>query len=144
MDAPLNVSSRWLAYVTGLSIATFVVSAAVLPWLLTRLPADYFVETEREPGPPWPRHPLAYWAWRVAKNILGLVLLAAGVVMLFTPGQGVLTIIAALWLLDVPWKRRCERFLVLRPNVLGALNWMRARTGHDPLQRPADQAADDG
>ena len=63
MDVHRNFSSRWLACVTGLSIATFVVSAAVLPWLLTRLPADYFVETEREARPPWPRHPLAYWAW---------------------------------------------------------------------------------
>ena len=113
-----DFSSRLLAWVTGVSIATFTVSAAVLPWLLTRLPEDYFVETARVARPPWPSHPLAYWAWRVAKNVLGVVLLPAGVVMLVTPGQGVLTIIAALWLLDFPRKRRWERYLILLPNVL--------------------------
>ena len=118
------------------SLATFVVSALALPWLLTRLPADYFIETTRAMHPPWPRHRTLYWTWRLLKNLLGAVLLLAGFVMLVTPGQGMLTILAGLWLMDFPGKRRCERNLIGRPSVLASINWIRQKAGRPLLQDP--------
>ncbi|MFM9964010.1 MAG: PGPGW domain-containing protein [Planctomycetaceae bacterium] len=115
------------------SLATFVVSAVLLPWLLTRLPADYFDETTPTAHPRWPRHPALYWSWRLLKNLLGVVLLLAGFVMLVTPGQGILTILAGLWLLDLPGKRRWERSIISRPQVLASINWIRKKAGQQPL-----------
>jgi hypothetical protein len=53
------------------------------------------------------------------------------------PGQGVLTILAGLLLMDVPGKRRIERRLLARPGVLSRVNWLRARFGRPPLRGPA-------
>lgn len=120
------------------SLTTFVISGVALPWLLTRLPSDYFLETDRTGHPSWPRHRALYWTWRLLKNLLGVVLLVAGFVMLFTPGQGVLTILAGLWLMDLPGKRRWELHLIGRPKVLASINWIRHKAGRPPLQVPEE------
>ncbi len=124
---------NWIGWFAVVSLATFVVSAVVLPWLLVQLPEDYFENTSPKAHPPWPHHRALYWAWRLLKNLLGAVLLLAGLVMLVTPGQGILTIMAGLWLLDLPGKRRWEERLIGRPTVLSSINWIRGKAGHAPL-----------
>ena len=129
-----GISSHVIGWLTGISLATFVISTLSLPWLLTRLPEDYFDETVPAVRPPWPRSHALYWACRLLKNLLGFALLLAGIVMLVTPGQGILTILAGLWLMDLPGKRRWERWLISRPQVLVSINWIRQKSGHPPLQ----------
>ena len=70
-----------------------------------------------------------------AKNLLGLVLVGLGVVMSLpgVPGQGVLTILLGVMLLDFPGKRRLELMLVSRPRVFRAINRLRARFDKPPL-----------
>lgn len=128
-----GISTAVIGWFAVVSLATFVVSAVALPWLLTRLPEDYFDETSPTVHPTWPRQRALYWAWRLLKNLLGGVLLVAGFVMLFTPGQGILTIMAGLWLVDLPGKRRWERYLIGRPQVLTSINWIRQKSGQPPL-----------
>ncbi len=128
-----GIPTNWIGWFAVVSLATFVISAVALPWLLTRLPEDYFDETVPTAHPPWPRHRVLNWVWRLLKNLLGVVLLLAGLVMLVTPGQGILTIMAGLWLLDLPGKRRWERYLIGRPQVLTSINWIRRRAGRPPL-----------
>ena len=52
--------------------------------------------------------------------------------MLVLPGQGILTILAGIMLLDFPGKHRLLRWIVAHPQVLRTLNWLRRR-GHPPL-----------
>ena len=130
----LEFLSNNIGWIALFSVATILISGVALPWLMTRLPADYFLETERAVRPPWPRHGGLYWTWRLLKNLFGVVLLLAGFVMLFTPGQGVLTILAGLWLMDFPGKRRCELYLIGRPRVLTSINWIRHKSGQPPLR----------
>ena len=132
----IHISSHVVFWLVNVSLATFVVSALVLPWLMTRLPDDYFLETDRAARPSWPRNRALYWTWRLLKNLLGVVLLLAGFVMLFIPGQGVLTMLAGLWLMDLPGKRRCELSLIRRPKVLASINWIRQKAGELPLRMP--------
>lgn len=132
----LGIPSHWIGWLAATSLATFVISGVALPWLLTRLPEDYFTETDGPVRPPWPRQRALYWSWRLLKNLLGVVLLAAGVIMLLTPGQGILTILAGLWLMDLPGKRRWERQLVGRPKVFASINWIRRKAKRPPLQAP--------
>jgi hypothetical protein len=118
----------------GLGLALLVLGVAsliALPVLLVRIPSDHFV-APRKTVPVGSLH----WLGRIAKNVLGAVLLLLGIAMLVLPGQGVLTIIGALVLLDFPGKRRLERWLVLRPKVLQSLNRMRTRAGRPPFEQP--------
>ena len=57
--------------------------------------------------------------------------------MLVAPGQGLLTLAAALVLLDFPGKYRLERRLVTQKPVWKSINWLRRRAGREPLERPA-------
>jgi hypothetical protein len=70
-----------------------------------------------------------------AKNLLGLVLVFAGIIMSLpgVPGQGVLTILLGIMLLDFPGKRALETRIVGRPRVNSAVNALRARFGKPPL-----------
>jgi hypothetical protein len=58
------------------------------------------------------------------------------------PGQGILTILIGVMLLDFPGKRRLERWLVRRPAVFKGINRIRARFDKPPLvlDEPADVA----
>ena len=129
-----GISSDMIRWFAVASLATFVISGIALPWLLTRVPEDYFDETVSKAHSSWPRHRALYWGWRLLKNVLGLALLLAGLIMLVTPGQGILTILAGLWLLDLPGKRHWERRLISNPKVLKSINWIRERSGQPPLR----------
>ncbi len=121
-----------MALVSALSLFLFIASVVALPWFVARLPADHFRRTSD--GPPSVIH--SPWLRRLAhvgKNLLGGFLLLAGLAMLVLPGQGILTILMALVLLDFPGKRRLERKIVSRPRVLDALNSLRRRRGREPL-----------
>ena len=57
----------------------------------------------------------------------------AGVIMLIGPGQGVLTILIGLILMDIPGKRPLEAKLIKRPIILAAVNNCRAKYNKPPL-----------
>ena len=115
--------------------ALLVLSVALLPLMIARMPQDYFARPEGAPHrrarPPWLRA-----ARTVARNVVGAVLLVAGLAMLVLPGQGILTILVALMLLNYPHKRRFEVGLARRPRVLRGLNWLRRRAGRPPFLAP--------
>lgn len=131
----LVLSPAFLGFLVTLSVLSLLVTLVGLPWVLIRLPVDYFQQDGHDWGTlqhgPWP------W-WRVlfhlGKNLLGLVLLFAGLSMLVLPGQGLLTILAALFFLDFPGKRRLERHLISRPQILRQVNAIRRRAGRKPLR----------
>jgi hypothetical protein len=79
-------------------------------------------------------HPVPGLALLVAKNVCGLILILAGVVMLVLPGQGMLTIVLGIMLLNFPGKYRLERRVARMRPVARSINWMRARAGHPPLK----------
>lgn len=111
------------------SAATFVLSLLLLPWLLSRIPADYF--RYRNPQESWgmlllPRN--------VLRNVLGLPVLLAGISMLILPGQGFITILLGLAIMQFPGKFRLERWVLRQPGVLRAVNWIRRRSGVGELE----------
>lgn len=120
----------WLA---GGSVVMLVLGALLAPAIVARIPADYFVRETREETRSW--HAMRI-VTRVAKNLLGLLLLVAGILMLVLPGQGILTIFAALMLLEFPGKRPLELAIIQQPFILKAVQWLRERAGRDPLELP--------
>ena len=68
-----------------------------------------------------------------AGRAVGLVMSVPGI-----PGQGLLTVLIGLMLVDFPGRRRLERALARRRGLLAAMNRIRARFGHPPLLPPPD------
>jgi Putative transmembrane protein (PGPGW) len=119
----------------GLTVASaigFIGSLIAIPMILVRLPSDYFdTRTPRH----WMKdhHPVMRLLGLIVKNVLGVVFLLAGFAMLFLPGQGVLTMLIGVSLIDFPKKRELEAKMVGQPTLLGVINSMRRKFGKPPL-----------
>ncbi|MFT4556905.1 MAG: FMN-binding protein [Planctomycetales bacterium] len=128
-----KIGLRWL---TGFSVVLFLGSLLAIPWLVARIPADYFLPRSDGENEFRLKHPIASLMWRFLKNLLGGVLLLAGVLMLILPGQGLLTILLGIMLIDFPGKRRLELLIIRRPAIYRVVSWIRRRSGRDELQFP--------
>jgi hypothetical protein len=127
-----------LLWGTGLSVVAVIATLIGVPWVVTRLPGDYFVRERREAWHESSGEPLFALVLGVLKNLLGFMLVVLGVIMLVTPGQGLLTLLAGLLLMNFPGKYRLERWLVRRPGVMRALNWLRGRRHQQPFDPPSE------
>lgn len=119
-----------------ITVLSGLLSLIAVPWLVARLPEDYFCHRRRAPLRRKAAHPLPALALAALKNLIGLLLVLLGLVMFVTPGQGLLTLLVGLMLLNFPGKYRLERWIVTRPKVLPALNWIRRKMGKRPLVDP--------
>ena len=132
---------EWLRANAGLttllvasSLVMLVGSLWVGHWYLTTIPADYFMR-EHKRFANWRRtRPLLWWTLMIGKNLVGAACLLAGLVMFFTPGQGILTVLMGLALMDFPGKQRLERWILKRPAVLKVVNRLRERANKSPLE----------
>lgn len=119
---------------TFCSVIMAIASLFMMPFVLCSLAPDYF---ENEKPHLITRikasSPLAC-CFLLLKNLLGFVLILAGVLMIFLPGQGLLTILIGMVLTDFPGKFALEKRIVSNSNVLGTINWMRARRGHQEIK----------
>lgn len=120
----------WLSLI---SLAVFVISLFTLPMLASAIPEDYFNHDKRHPGDWKNYHPLVRISLLIGKNLLGIILLAGGVLMLFIPGQGILTILAGLVMIDYPGKFYLERRIASLPSINRGINWLRKRRNKPPI-----------
>jgi hypothetical protein len=138
-----SVHARLSGLLQGVDLQHVVVAAAV--WVLLTvaslaavlrvvlaLPVDYF-EAAPTARPRWT-------ARRLGRHLAGIVLILVGAVLSIpgVPGQGLLTVLAGVLLVDFPGRRRLERVLIARPGVLTTLNRLRGRFGRPPLKPPID------
>jgi len=116
-----------------LSGLLFLATLVTVPIFIALIPPDYFT---RERPRPKKMQPTLFWILLILKNLLGLILIISGIAMLILPGQGVITILVGLSLLDFPGKKRIERRLIEDPRVFKTMNWIRARAHKPPLEYP--------
>lgn len=134
-EVVVDIWSRYQQEVWVLGIASaamLVISAMVIPYLIVRLPADFYAESNGRRRL-FEQRPALRAVFLAVKNTIGGFLLVAGIMMLVLPGQGILTILAALALLDFPGKRNLEMRILHRPTILKSINWVRRRAGREPL-----------
>lgn len=137
MEDVLGIIQQWipadvLISLTIASVIGFVGSLIAIPWILIRLPCDYFdMRVPRH----WMKdhHPILRLIGLIIKNCLGAVFLMAGFLMLFLPGQGVLTMLIGISFMDFPNKRKLEARIVGQPALLNAINRMRHKFNKSPL-----------
>lgn len=130
-----------LWWIFAVSIAVALLTPIAVGWAVVHLPTDYFTRKERRPSSVWEKYAVLRPLYLIAKNLLGFVLLVAGIAMLVLPGQGLLTIVIGVILMDFPGKFRLERWLATRRPVWRSLNWLRKRARRPELQRPEEPAA---
>ena len=119
----------------GLFLVSFTISFAAIGIVMVRVPPHYFsLHHERDflPDSPW----IVKWGATIAKNIAGVFLIVLGILLSLpgVPGQGILTILLGLILLDIPGKRPLEARIIKRPAVLAAINKLRAKYNKPPLE----------
>jgi hypothetical protein len=117
---------------TMVSAIGFIGSLIAIPLILVRLPANYFdTRTPRH----WMKdhHPLLRLLGLIVKNVVGVIFLLAGFAMLFLPGQGLLTMLIGVSLVDFPRKRELEAKMVSQPTLLSVINSMRQKFHKPPL-----------
>jgi hypothetical protein len=131
-----------LSWLSAISVLMFAGSLVLIPWLVVGMPVDYFLHRRHLVDSWRPRHPLLRITALAAKNLCGAVLVVAGAAMLVLPGQGVLTIVVGLMLIDLPGKFTVEQKLAGWSSVLGAMNWIRAKAHRAPLKPPPGGACD--
>ncbi len=126
------ISTETLVTLTVLSIVFFVGSLIAIPFILVRLPTDFF--DTRVPRR-WMEnhHPVLRLLGHLAKNVVGAIFVFAGFLMLFLPGQGILTMLIGITMLDFLGKRKLEAKMIGQPAVLNAINGMREKFGKPPL-----------
>jgi len=116
-------------------VASFFLNLGIVSLILVKLPADYFSKNRKTKfwdGP----HPALHAAKVIGKNLLGIVLVALGVVLSLpgVPGQGLLTILLGVMLLDFPGRHRLEQKLLSKPRIVNTINRLRGRFGKPPLE----------
>lgn len=114
------------------SVILFLGSVVLIPLIIAYLPKDYFTRTIKPFNQLNPLHMVG----RVAKNLIGTLFLLSGSIMLFIPGQGILTILLGLSLIDFPGKRYLETRILNSPKAKLLIEWCRSKSGHEPLIIP--------
>lgn len=120
-------------WAAGVSVGSLVAGLLAIRIFVVRIPPDHFAAERRAVARPADRHRIRGALLRFGRNVLGCILIAAGVAMIVLPGQGVLTILIGVMFVDFPGKLRLERWLVSRRPVLQSINLMRRRAGRPPL-----------
>lgn len=108
------------------SVAMFVGTLVAIPIFLVRVSDDHFVR---------PRQSRSLFV-RALRTTIGLALVGFGVAMLVLPGQGVLTILVGLSVLDLPVKDRIVNRLLCLPRVQHAIDAIRHKAGKGSLLVP--------
>ncbi len=130
---PLAAMVGWLA---GLSLGTFFLSLLFIPYIVGKLAPDCFVKLGKKAKRPRPPLTVGSLILLVARNVIGLALLLAGLAMLVLPGQGILTILLGVVLLSFPGKLALLTWLIFLPGVRRSLDWLRQKRGKPPFVWP--------
>lgn len=118
-----------LTWLGLLSLLFFVFSLLLLPWLIKKIPADYFQRHRSKSSVA-----MLFTPVNIMRNLIGFIILLAGFAMFVLPGQGILTVLVGLAVMQFPGKQQLERWLISRQGVLPAVNWLRRKTNSPELR----------
>ena len=123
-----------LVYLGIFSLLSFIVTLIVIPWLILQIPEDYFARSSRHSLLSELSHPVLRPVLLVTKNLVGAVFILLGIPLLVLPGQGFLTMLLGIILIDFPGKYHLERWLVSKQSVLRSVNWLRNKGKRAPIK----------
>lgn len=115
-------------------VASFLINLGIVSLILVKLPADHFSKNRKTKF--WSgANPALHAAKVIGKNVVGVFLVLLGIVLSLpgVPGQGLLTILLGIMLLDFPGRERLEQKLLSKPSIVNTINRLRGRFGKPPL-----------
>lgn len=131
------VALTWRKVLLGAAIflVSFFANLGIVSWILVKLPADHFSKSRKTKFWSGPR-PWLHAAMVIGKNIGGVLLVALGIVLSLpgVPGQGLLTVLLGIMLVDFPGRHRLEQKLLSKPSIVNSINKLRGRFGKKPLE----------
>jgi len=118
----------------GVFVGTFFLNLGIVSFILVKLPKDHFKHDNSRSvtGSNATVRVLKI----IGKNVAGWLLIALGIVLSLpgVPGQGLLTVLLGLMLVDFPGKHRLEQKLLSRPAIINSINGLRGRFGKPALE----------
>lgn len=121
----------WLAAV---SFLVFIASLLLIPWIVTTIPSDYFTHPKRQKYLWNDQSNILRYLFVFLKNVLGVMLVLGGFTLLFLPGQGIVTMMIGLLIMDFPYKYKVETWIIKHPVVLRSINRLRRKAKKPPLE----------
>ncbi len=115
----LSQYHNYFIYIGIASILLLILTIILTPYLICLIPSNYFTNNYNPK-----KHSILYI---ILLNSIGLILLLLGFIMLFTPGQGLITILFAIFIMRFPYKRKLELQLIKNDILFNTLNWIRAK-----------------
>lgn len=134
-----KANDEMLGLLALISLGMFLASLLLFPLIIIFLPHDYFVR----PAPNLVTLNPFRIVLRILKNALGCVLIVAGVLMLFLPGQGLLSILLGISLVQFPGKRHLELRLLRLHGIRSSVAWVRQKANRRPVLLPEEQLKTD-
>jgi archaellum biogenesis protein FlaJ (TadC family) len=129
-------SLTWRNVLIGVLVflGTFFLNLGIVSVILVKLPADHFKsdKSKRVRGSNATIRVLKV----IGKNVAGVFLIVLGIVLSIpgVPGQGLLTILLGVMLVDFPGRERLEQKLLSKPGIINTINRLRGRFGKPALE----------
>ncbi len=124
-----------LGWLAAVSLVTFIISLLLIPFIISKLPTDTFINIQKRARVRI-RKSFKSYLFLLFANILAVFLICSGIIMLFIPGQGLLTILVGFLLLSFPGKQRVVLNLIRRQQIQKSLNWIRVKQKREPFVWP--------
>ncbi|MBN2617697.1 MAG: hypothetical protein JXR64_05230 [Spirochaetales bacterium] len=121
----------YIVIISVISILTFIGSIIIIPLLIINLSPDYFIK-KHQPMYNY-KHPVIRYIVLLLKNILGFILILLGIIMLFIPGQGLLSIGFGVLLINFPGKKKLEYKIFTNKKISSVINKLRKKAGKEEI-----------
>lgn len=129
IDSNMNI----VVGITSFSVVSFIGSLILIPYIIINMPSDYFVISRKEFINNRIKHPVLRLIVHFLKNFLGGIFLLVGIIMIFIPGQGLLTMLIGISLIDFPFKKELELKIISRKSIFKFVNKLRHKAGKASL-----------
>ena len=118
--------------IAGISIVLLTLSVLATPWLIAKLPTNYLVIRQTKQ----PSGNALKWLVDILQSIIGTLFMLLGLVLMVTPGPGLMVLLIGLSITRFPGKQRLLVYLATQPSVFRSLNWMRQKYDKPPFDAP--------
>ncbi len=127
------LDEHWIT-ISLVNLALFVGFILIVMFAFSALPKDYW--NKKDNGN------FSSPIYKVIRNILALPVFIIGILMLFLPGQGLLTILLALLISDFNYKRELIKKIISKKKVRESLDALRTKMGKESFCWPASTNSD--
>ncbi|MEC9492214.1 hypothetical protein [Flexistipes sp.] len=131
-------NETFIFYAAAFSVLFFLIGIILVPYVILKIPHDYFSYSSKKEYFSRKRDIAVYYVKMALRNAAALLLFFLGIILLVVPGQGLLTILLAFLLADIPGKYKIEKYLIKKERVYNLLNRFRQKYGKKSFILPED------